>query len=703
MRTKLGRIVCVLAIMLVAVSGHGESGLRRSLAVHNLEAEPDLALMTQEGCPKNDAAWVDWREQKIRRLLRLSSPSYERWVDGKWTKVLGDDPYLDLEAVMQRATKIAEFLDRCPGPVPIVGNLRKFVTTQRNASYLSNNPQHQFGHQDTDATYLERAADALTLPCLLRSPDFLNAISKPETYRHALEMIREHNEGKAGHDCPAESTQWTTLLFRSRFISTPDDANTFGRLLVVAPGGDYDRWIQFGIWTPEDLASGKPLPIIRNVSIVAVARNAGQAGSAQFDAIADFFRCEDAACGQDAKLHATPPCPGAASGIALCSRLAVTKETDNCERCHKMMPNSIHPEHVYDFGVGNQWHVLDDQAAEAAVERINSMIGREYARLPLYKVPPDKDDVAAWQNYGAIGMGADPTSFGQDERSPQSIKACAATVKVALTDDSAQRVETAMNCSSCHGARTKGPSLGVLNYPLATEKRLSGPILEKSGEVHTPNVIESHILRGLMPLRKAGGRITEARLDLSDDERKALYACLSDEYFHPSQDHVKSPSGLFVDWLRNQGGDGEPPPSTFAVKTPATPAGKSAAGKNNLLVEPGMLVPGDGQQDFTKHCARCHEVVPGKTGDGPNLFGVFGRRMGADAQFAQAQLYSDGMMTMAANPKLTWTQENLMAFVADPTTFVNTNSGRQDGSTMEPRFSDSVMRQRVVDYLKTLK
>ena len=702
MRTKLVRILCVLAATLAAVSGHGESGFRRSLSVQGAVPEPYQELLVKDSCPGDDAAWVKRREEMIRYLLRLHAPDYKRLVDGKWASVPGDDAYLNLEAVMQRSHHIAKYLARCGGPDTIIGNLRKFVTAQDNADYKQS-LDHQFGHQATDQVYLHQAEAALTLPCLLRSQDFLQAMSSPDTYYLALAMIDEHNAGKAGHGCEVDGTQWTPLPFRSRFISTPDDAHTFGRLLVVVPGDDYDRWIQFGIWTPEDLDSGKKLSVIRNVSVVAMARHPDQAAGAHFDAIADFFRCENEACGETGKSAAPPPCAAASAGIQLCSRLAVTGETDNCERCHKMMPNSIHPEHVYDVGADRKLHALDDQAAAAAAERINARIVSLYARLPLYEVPqPGSDDVATWGRYGAIGMGADPTTFGQDDRSPAYIKACAAKAKVTLTDQSATHVGDAMNCSECHGVHKKAASLGVLNYPLATEKRRAGPILDKSGEVHLPNVIESHILRGVMPLSMAGGQITEIPLDLTDDERKALYACLSDEYLHSSQDHLASPSGLFVDWLRNQGGKGEPPPSTFAVKLPAAPAGK-AASKHNLLVAPAVLVLGNGEQDFAQHCARCHSAVPGKTGKGPNLFGVFGRRMGADAQFAQSGLYSDAITAMAANPQLTWDEPSLMTFIADPDAFVNAKSGRQDGSTMEPSFPDAAMRQRLVDYLKTVK
>ena len=707
MRTKLVRILCVLAATLAAVSGHGESGFRRSLALAVAVPEPYLDHLATAPCPGSDADWVQKRDEIIRHLLTLHAPDYERLVDGQWTHVARDDAYLNLQVVMKRSTKITAFLERCGGPDTIVGNLHKFVAAQDNANY-TRSLDNQFGHKITDLDYLQAAGTALDPPCLLKSQDFLQAMADPATYPKALAMIGEHNAGKASRECPAESTQLTPLLFRSRFISTPDDAHTFGRLLVVAPGEDYDRWVQFGIWTPEDLNLGKPLPLIRNVSIVAVARHPEQAGGARFDAIADFFRCDDEACGQPVAHAASAPCP-ASSGISLCSRRAKTDETDNCERCHKMLPNSIHPERVYAFDSNGKWVVLDDLAAAAAAERINARIASVYARLPLYEVPPGDDAVASWKSYGAIGLGADPTSFGQPRRTSAYVKTCAARAKVILSEPSANKVGDAMNCSECHGAHKSDPSIGVLNYPLATEKRRSGPIRDKSSEVHIPNLVEAHILGGAMPLTIVGDQITEHPTDLTADERKALYACLSDEYLHASSHSSTNPSGLFVDWLRNQGDKGQPPPSTFAGIAPAKAFAKVASGKLMLLGVTVGAAAGGGAQDFDGNCARCHAVAPGEVKRGPNLFGVFGRRIGADLAFAKLKEqnpnkgYSDGMALLAANQSLKWDEANLMAFLADPDGFLSKNGGGADGSNMENSFPDAAMRQRLVDYLKTVK
>lgn len=709
MRTKLGRILCVLAITLVAVSSHGESGFRRSLASAVTTPEPYLDQLATTACPRSDKAWTEKRDEIISHLLTLHAPDYERLVDGKWTHVAHDDAYLNLLVVMKRSTKIGAFLHRCHGPDTIVGNLRQFVTSQDNANY-ARSLDNQFGHRITDQDYLRRSSVALDLPCLLKSQDFLKAISDPKSYSEALTMIGEHNAGKARGECPAESTQWTTLLYRSRFISTPDKAQTFGRLLVVAPGEDYDRWVQFGIWTKEDLDSGADLLPIRNVSVVAVARHPEQPGGAKFDAIADFYRCENNACGETVKRTAKAPCPAASSGIQLCSRLDVTGETDDCERCHKMTPNSIHPERVYEFDSSGKWVVLDDRAAAAAAERLNTRIATLYARLPLYELPPGDDAVAAWKSFGAIGLGADPTSYKQSRRTSAYVQACAARANVRLSESSADKVGDAMNCSECHGAHKSDPSIGVLNYPLATEKRRSGPIRDKSGEVHVPDLVEAHILSGVMPLTIVGDQITAHPLDLTPDERKALYACVSDEYLHASTHSSTMPTGLFVDWLRNQGDKGQPPPSTFVGIAPEKTAAKVASARRLLLEAPVPCPSGDGAKEFACNCGRCHAVVAGEgVRRGPNLFGVFERRIGADAAFAKLKEqnptkgYSNGITLLAAKPDMKWDEANLMAFLADPDHFLSSNGGGSDGSNMENSFPDAALRQRIVDYLKTLK
>ena len=89
-------------------------------------------------------------------------------------------------------------------------------------------------------------------------------------------------------------------------------------------------------------------------------------------------------------------------------------------------------------------------------------------------------------------------------------------------------------------------------------------------------------------------------------------------------------------------------------------------------------------------CGACH----GTTADagpklGPNLFGVAGRKAGTAPGFD----FSDALKKSG----LTWTPENLAAFVRDPGKTVPDNSMDYPGN------SDAASVKAIVDYMATLK
>lgn len=63
-------------------------------------------------------------------------------------------------------------------------------------------------------------------------------------------------------------------------------------------------------------------------------------------------------------------------------------------------------------------------------------------------------------------------------------------------------------------------------------------------------------------------------------------------------------------------------------------------------------------QKLFEECAACHAVESGPPGVGPDLHGVFGRRAGALDDFR----YSPALKRSG----ITWTQQTLDAYVADP-------------------------------------
>lgn len=110
-----------------------------------------------------------------------------------------------------------------------------------------------------------------------------------------------------------------------------------------------------------------------------------------------------------------------------------------------------------------------------------------------------------------------------------------------------------------------------------------------------------------------------------------------------------------------------------------------------------------GEQVFKK-CMACHKVGPGaKNGVGPQQNGVVGRHAGT------VEGYNYSALNKAAGAAgLVWTEENLVAYLADPNAFLKkylTDNGHADqakGSTkMAYKLPNETERQDVVAYLKT--
>lgn len=96
-----------------------------------------------------------------------------------------------------------------------------------------------------------------------------------------------------------------------------------------------------------------------------------------------------------------------------------------------------------------------------------------------------------------------------------------------------------------------------------------------------------------------------------------------------------------------------------------------------------------GRKLLSDHCAICHTQVTGARAYGPTLNGVAGRAAGSAAGFP----YSDALKKSG----LTWTDENLRKWIADPSHMVS-------GTLMpHPAIPDEAERVYLVAYLKTLK
>jgi cytochrome c len=96
-----------------------------------------------------------------------------------------------------------------------------------------------------------------------------------------------------------------------------------------------------------------------------------------------------------------------------------------------------------------------------------------------------------------------------------------------------------------------------------------------------------------------------------------------------------------------------------------------------------------GRKLFSDHCSICHSHVAGVRAYGPDLRGVVGRSAASTAGFP----YSDALKTSG----LTWTDENLRSWIADPAHMVPKTL------MPHPAISDPAEQVYVIAYLKTLK
>ncbi len=98
----------------------------------------------------------------------------------------------------------------------------------------------------------------------------------------------------------------------------------------------------------------------------------------------------------------------------------------------------------------------------------------------------------------------------------------------------------------------------------------------------------------------------------------------------------------------------------------------------------------DGKRVAAKHCVVCHSFEKGgKLVYGPNLFDIVGKPAGAIKGYE----YSSALK----NSGLTWTDKNLVGFMANPEQFIKGTKARFPG------LKSAKQRADVLAYMKTLK
>ena len=171
---------------------------------------------------------------------------------------------------------------------------------------LERQADHELGFNVPDSVYFSETRAYVTIPDFLLTPSFLRAVGRFATLRQAKAMLEQLNAGRAADD------QLIFFSYQSRHLGTPDNPDSFWRLLIVVPGnaaqGVPEKWVQFGVPDPRARAP------VRNVSVVSVMP--GPDGTNAY--FKDYFR--------------TVRRNGS---ITIKGRWELGEGDDNCALCHK--------------------------------------------------------------------------------------------------------------------------------------------------------------------------------------------------------------------------------------------------------------------------------------------------------------------------------------------------------------------------------
>ena len=275
---------------------------------------------------------------------------------------------------------------------------RPFMEYIETAS-LERQPDHELGLNVTDKEYFADTGRFVEIPAFLLEQKFLKYVSRYETLGRAKSLLRQFNSSRSS------SEQIIFFSYKSRHLGTPDNNNSYRRLLIVIPGnaekGVPEKWVQFGVTDPGARVR------VRNVSVV----SAVPADNGTFNAyFKDFYRIYR----RD-------------GSIAIDGRWELNEGDDNCAQCHKSGILPIFP-------VRGSVSVAEQPAVVAVNERFRA--------------------------YGSARFGGylDTTKLG-----PGLSSANIADRRRRFGADSDQTpVARAMVCSACHNSER----LGALNWPM---------------------------------------------------------------------------------------------------------------------------------------------------------------------------------------------------------------------------------------------
>ena len=172
---------------------------------------------------------------------------------------------------------------------------------------LARRPDHELGFTVTDERYFAETRQYVEIPAFLLTPAFLRTVTRYETLPQAKAMLRQMNAARSAAD------QLIFFSYESRHLGTPDNPNSFRRLLIVVPGNADQRipekWVQFGLTDPGVRVR------TRNVSVVSALPGPDSTTNVYFK---DYFRTYERT-----------------GAITIKGRWELGEGDDNCASCHK--------------------------------------------------------------------------------------------------------------------------------------------------------------------------------------------------------------------------------------------------------------------------------------------------------------------------------------------------------------------------------
>ena len=253
-----------------------------------------LALFEHAAFATSESKPDVWILKQVDRLVAAAHAAYQdNNAFPAYQKLLGEIA----KAVEQhRLSQGEDFLNR----------YRQFVDYIEAAS-LDLNPDHKLGFNVTDKQYFAETRQYVQIPDFLLDPQFLRWASRYETLGKAKEYLNSLNSTRAPSD------RLIFFSYQSRHLGTPDNNNSYRRLLIVVPGdanqGIPEKWVQFGVTDPGERV------LVRNISVVSALLNSDGTFDSYFKDYYRIYRRGDP--------------------IQIKGRWELGHGDDNCAQCHK--------------------------------------------------------------------------------------------------------------------------------------------------------------------------------------------------------------------------------------------------------------------------------------------------------------------------------------------------------------------------------